>query len=109
MNKRLHQGRLVVIFCLYMILMMLHCAMRFLAHCVRFERLFLFHFLLCFALLSHLCMPLQGTVIIREKRAQVVKQRADGTPVERQVATPVLVHVDIISDAFWEAHQGILL
>jgi len=51
---------------------------------------------------------LQGTVITRHKQAQVVKQKLDGTPVERMVMTPVLSHIDIIADAFWEANLDIL-
>ena len=50
----------------------------------------------------------QGTVITRHKQAQVVKQKLDGTPVERMVMTPVLSHIDIIADAFWEANVDIL-
>lgn len=50
----------------------------------------------------------QGTVIIRQRQAQVVKERADGTPVERQVSTVALQHVDIISDSFWNEHPEVL-
>lgn len=51
---------------------------------------------------------LQGTVIVRRKQAQVVKERADGTPVERQVSRVVLQHVDIITESFWDMHPDIL-
>ena len=51
---------------------------------------------------------MQGSVIVRHKHAQVVKERADGSPVERQVVVPIVEHVDIISDGFWEAHPEIL-
>lgn len=51
---------------------------------------------------------MQGTVIVRQKQAQVVKERADGTPVERQVSVVVLQHIDIISDSFWDEHPEIL-
>ena len=47
-------------------------------------------------------------MITRHKQAQVVKQKLDGTPVERMVMTPVLSHIDIIADAFWEANLDIL-
>ncbi|KAL0055109.1 hypothetical protein WJX82_007102 [Trebouxia sp. C0006] len=50
----------------------------------------------------------KGTVITRHKQAQVVKKKPDGTPVERMVMTPVLSHIDIIADAFWEANSDIL-
>jgi len=56
----------------------------------------------------HCWVHLQGTVITRHKQAQVVKQKLDGTPVERMVMTPVLSHIDIIADAFWEANLDIL-
>lgn len=39
---------------------------------------------------------------------QVVKQRPDGTPVERQVTVPVLLHDDIIADKFWDVHLELL-
>ena len=51
---------------------------------------------------------MQGTVIVRQKQAQVVKERADGTPVMRQVSTVVLKHVDIISESFWDTHPDVL-
>lgn len=51
---------------------------------------------------------LQGTVIVKKKQAQRIKERADGTPVERMVTVPIVAHVDIIGDAFWEAHADIL-
>ena len=51
---------------------------------------------------------LQGTVIMKKSEAQTIKQRADGTPVMRMVTAPVLSHVDIIADTFWEAHADIL-
>ena len=53
-------------------------------------------------------MVLQGTVIVKKKQAQTIKERADGTPVERMVTVPTIAHVDIIADAFWEAHADIL-
>ncbi len=56
----------------------------------------------------HCWVHLQGTVITRHKQAQVVKKKPDGTPVERMVMTPVLSHIDIIADAFWEANSDIL-
>ncbi len=56
----------------------------------------------------HCWVHLQGTVITRHKQAQVVKQKSDGTPVERMVMTPVLSHIDIIADAFWVANIDIL-
>jgi hypothetical protein len=71
------------------------------------------HHLLCDAVFNvaygrHCWVHLQGTVITRHKQAQVVKQKLDGTPVERMVMTPVLSHIDIIADAFWEANLDIL-
>ena len=51
---------------------------------------------------------MQGTVIVRQKQAQVIKERADGTPVERQVSMVVLHHIDIISDLFWDMHPDVL-
>jgi len=56
----------------------------------------------------HCWVHLQGTVITRHKQAQVVKQKPDGTLVERMVMTPVLSHIDIIADAFWEANPDTL-
>ncbi|KAL3133354.1 hypothetical protein ABBQ38_007227 [Trebouxia sp. C0009 RCD-2024] len=50
----------------------------------------------------------KGTVITRHRQAQVVKERANGTPVERQVSVVVLQHVDIIADSFWDMHPDIL-
>ena len=51
---------------------------------------------------------MQGTVIIRQKQMQVVKHQADGTPVERLVMAPLVLHDDIISETFWEQHVDIL-
>ena len=50
----------------------------------------------------------QGTTIIRQKQMQVVKHQIDGTPVERLVMTPLMLHEDIISDSFWEQHGDLL-
>ena len=50
----------------------------------------------------------QGTVIVRQKQAQVVKERPDGTPVKRQVSVVALQHTDIISDSFWDMHPDVL-
>lgn len=38
----------------------------------------------------------------------VVKYREDGTPVERDRVQEVVLHCDIIGDAFWQEHQQLL-
>jgi hypothetical protein len=35
----------------------------------------------------------------------VVKYRDDGTPVERDRVQEVVLHCDIIGEAFWQEHQ----
>jgi hypothetical protein len=48
-------------------------------------------------------------VVIRAKHRKVVKYLEDGSPVERDVSTPIVSHVDIIGDQFWREHPDLLL
>lgn len=54
------------------------------------------------------CILLKGTVIIRRKESKTVKYQADGTPVNRQVVVPVMLHEDIIADKFWGENPQVL-
>lgn len=51
----------------------------------------------------------QGTIIIRRKQNKIAKYKPDGSPVERQVVVPVMLHVDLIQDKFWEDNADILM
>ena len=51
---------------------------------------------------------LQGSVVFREVQTVKVKHSADGKAVMREKALPRVVHEDIISRSFWEAHPEIL-
>lgn len=50
----------------------------------------------------------KGSVILWGCEQVKVKLRADGYPVMRARREPLVVHEDIIGDAFWERHPEIL-
>lgn len=53
------------------------------------------------------CMLRQGTIIIKRKQMKTVKYQANGTPVERQVVVPVMLHEDLIGNRFWEDNSDL--
>ncbi|KAF6263243.1 histidine tRNA 5'-guanylyltransferase [Scenedesmus sp. NREL 46B-D3] len=50
----------------------------------------------------------KGSTVLGRPVRSVVKYREDGTPVERDRVQEVLLHCDIIGDAFWQQHQQLL-
>jgi len=50
----------------------------------------------------------KGSVVIRQREKVVVKHKEDGTPVQRERVAPVVLHVDIIREAFWKEHPELL-
>jgi hypothetical protein len=52
--------------------------------------------------------PVQGSVLIRRRVRTVVKQRDDGTPVERERLQLCVLHSDLIGPQFWDAHADLL-
>jgi hypothetical protein len=54
------------------------------------------------------CMLLQGSIIIRQSAKVVVKHKEDGTPVERVRPQLVVLHCDIIGQAFWDDNPQVL-
>lgn len=55
-----------------------------------------------------LLLLLQGSTVLKRPVRAVVKYREDGTPVERDRVQEVVLHCDIIGDAFWQEHQQLL-
>ena len=49
----------------------------------------------------------QGSVVIRKKVKRLV-ERGEGPPVEKEVTEPVVLHCDIMRDAFWKEHPALL-
>lgn len=50
---------------------------------------------------------LQGSVVIRQ-RVTVQKQTTDGRTKQKERLQPVVLHCDIIRDAFWQQHPELL-
>lgn len=50
----------------------------------------------------------KGSLVIRETVPVVVKQREDGSPVERMKPRERVLYVDIIGQAFWDEHMHVL-
>ncbi|KAF6252077.1 histidine tRNA 5'-guanylyltransferase [Scenedesmus sp. NREL 46B-D3] len=50
----------------------------------------------------------KGSTVMKRPVRSVVKYREDGTPVERDRVQEVVLHCDIIGDAFWQEHQQLL-
>ncbi|WIA17706.1 hypothetical protein OEZ85_009223 [Tetradesmus obliquus] len=50
----------------------------------------------------------KGSTVLKRPVRAVVKYREDGTPVERDRVQEVVLHCDIIGDAFWQEHQQLL-
>lgn len=55
-----------------------------------------------------ICWLPQGSTVLKRPVRTVVKHRDDGTPVERDRVQEVVLHCDIIGDAFWQEHQQLL-
>lgn len=51
---------------------------------------------------------LQGSVLIKQPVRVVAKYKEDGTPVERSKVQGVVLHCDIIGDAFWQENAQVL-
>ncbi|KAK9820495.1 hypothetical protein WJX72_010876 [[Myrmecia] bisecta] len=50
----------------------------------------------------------KGSIVVRQRQRVVVKHGEDGTPVEREVSVPTVLHVDIIGNQFWVDNPQIL-
>lgn len=50
----------------------------------------------------------QGSIVLRQRQLVAVKQRADGTAVERERQQLAVLHGDLIGDAFWENRPELL-
>lgn len=50
----------------------------------------------------------QGSVVIRQREMVTVKREASQQEVTREVMIPVVLHVDIIGESFWNEHPSLL-
>ena len=50
----------------------------------------------------------KGSILLRERHPEQVKELPDGTPVVRPRTRVVILHDDLIGDAFWSAHPELL-
>ncbi|KAK3234087.1 hypothetical protein CYMTET_55653 [Cymbomonas tetramitiformis] len=50
----------------------------------------------------------KGSIVLRKREMQEVKQKADGTPVMRERSKLVVIHDDMIRDSFWQEHPHLL-
>ena len=50
----------------------------------------------------------QGSVVIRQRGSVTVKRENSGQEVTQEVMNPVVLHVDIIGNSFWDEHPLLL-
>jgi len=62
----------------------------------------------CRLLLLLAVPPVQGSVVLRQRGRAVVKQREDGSSVERERVQLAVLHTDLIGQGFWDERPELL-